>query len=100
MGFDVLTSMVIYTFATIAFYLLGAGILHGMGIVPKGSEMVHMLSNMYTETLGPWSLIPFLIGAFAVLYSTVFAATAGHCRIYADFFGMLACTTAETTHCG
>ena len=89
MGFDVLTSMVVYTFATIAFYLLGAGILHGMGIVPKGSEMVHMLSNMYTETLGPWSLIPFLIGAFAVLYSTVFAATAAHCRIYADFFGML-----------
>ena len=89
MGFDVLASMVIYTFATIAFYLLGAGILHGMGIVPKGSEMVHMLSNMYTETLGPWSSIPFLIGAFAVLYSTVFASTAASCRIYADFVGML-----------
>ena len=89
MGVDVLTSMVIYTFATIAFYLLGAGILHGMGIVPQGSEMVHMLSNMYTETLGSWSLVPFLAGAFAVLYSTVFASTAAHCRIFADFFGML-----------
>ena len=89
MGVDVLASMIVYTFATIAFYLLGAGILHGMGIVPQGSEMVHMLSNMYTETLGPWSLVPFLAGAFAVLYSTVFASTAAHCRIYADFFGML-----------
>tara|TARA_Y100000588_G_C14275838_1_gene934307 strand:- start:5491 stop:6852 length:1362 start_codon:yes stop_codon:yes gene_type:complete len=89
MGADVLASMVVYTFATIAFYLLGAGILNGMGIVPKGSEMVHMLSNMYTETLGHWSLIPFLIGAFAVLYSTVFASTAAHCRIAADLVGML-----------
>ena len=89
MAVDVLASMVLYTFATISFYLLGAGILNGMGIVPEGSEMVHMLSNMYTETLGAWSLIPFLIGAFAVLYSTVFASTAAHCRMYADFFGML-----------
>ena len=89
MAVDVLASMTVYTFATIAFYLLGAGILNGMGIVPQGSNMVHTLSNMYTETLGPWSLVPFLVGAFAVLYSTVFASTAGHCRLYADFFGML-----------
>ena len=31
MGVDVVNSMVIYTFATVAFYLLGAGILHGRG---------------------------------------------------------------------
>ena len=55
MGFDVVNSMVIYTFATVAFYLLGAGILHGMGVVPQGTEMVHMLSAMYTETMGSWS---------------------------------------------
>ena len=36
LGFDVVNSMVIYTFATIAFYLLGAGILNGMGIVREG----------------------------------------------------------------
>ena len=89
MGVDVINSMLIYTFATIAFYLLGAGVLHGMGIVPQGTETVQMLSNMYTETLGSWSLVPFLIGAFAVLYSTVFASTAAHCRIWADFMGML-----------
>ncbi len=89
MGFDVVNSMLIYTFATVAFYLLGAGILHGMGIVPRGAEMVHMLSAMYTETLGPWSLVPFLMGAFAVLYSTIFAGVAATCRLCADFIGLL-----------
>lgn len=89
MGFDVLFSMVVYTFATIAFYFLGAGVLKGMGLVPEGSEMVRVLSSIYTETLGSWSLGLFMVGAFAVLYSTVFASTAAHCRIWADFVGML-----------
>jgi hypothetical protein len=50
---------------------------------------VRVLSNLYTETLGGWSLPVFLLGAFAVLYSTVFSATAANCRIFADFVGML-----------
>ncbi len=89
MGVDVLNSMVIYTFATIAFYLLGAGVLNGMGLVPQGSEMIGTLSNLFTQTLGPWSLPIFLAGAVAVLYSTVFASTAAHTRVFADFVGML-----------
>ncbi len=89
MGVDVLNSMFIYTFATIAFYILGAGVLNGMGLIPQGSEMIATLSNLYTQTLGPWSLPLFLIGAVAVLYSTVFASTAAHCRVFADFIGML-----------
>ena len=51
--------------------------------------MVHMLSAMYTETLGSWSFVPFLIGAFAVLYSTIFGGVAGTCRLLADFTGLL-----------
>lgn len=89
MGFDVLFSMVVYTFATIAFYFLGAGILRGKGLIPAGSEMVQVLSSIYTETLGEWSLGLFMVGAFAVLYSTVFASTAAHCRVWADLVGML-----------
>jgi hypothetical protein len=88
MGVDVVNSMVIYTFATIAFYLLGAGILHGMRLVPEGGEMVKVLSNMYTETLGGWSIYLFLVGAFAVFYSTLFASTAAHCRMFADLLTM------------
>lgn len=89
MSVDILSSMIIYTASTVAFYLLGAGILHGMGVVPEGSEMVAMLSNMYTETLGHASKFLFLAGAVAVFYSTVFAATAAHSRLCADFVSLL-----------
>ena len=89
MGVDVVNSMVIYTLATIAFYLLGAGVLHGMGVVPQGTEMVDTLSNMYTQTLGGWSRYLFLAGAVGVLYSTVFAGTAARSRMLADWLGIL-----------
>ena len=85
LGADVVTSAVIYTFATVAFYLLGAGILHGLGVIPEGTETIRVLSNIYTETLGGWSNYLFLAGAVAVLYSSLFAGTAAAARAYADF---------------
>ena len=89
MGFDVLFSMVVYTFATIAFYFLGAGVLKGMGLIPEGSEMVRVLSTIYTETLGDWSRYVFLVGAIAVLYSSLFAGTAATARMFADFAALM-----------
>lgn len=85
MNVDVICSMIIYTIATIAFYLLGAGILHGMGQVPGTTDMIVVLSNIYTQTLGPWAKWVFYIGAIVILYGTIFAATAGHSRMLADF---------------
>jgi manganese transport protein len=84
MEVDVLASMVIYTVATLAFYMLGAGILHGMGLMPKSNEMIATLSQMYTQTLGGWALWVFYAGAIATLYGTIFAATAANSRVYAD----------------
>lgn len=84
MQVDVAASMVIYTVATLAFYLLGAGILNGMGMVPTARDMIPVLSNMYTQTLGPWALWLFYVGAIATLYGTIFAATAAHSRLFAD----------------
>lgn len=89
MGVDVLCAMVIYTFATVAFYLLGAGVLHGLGVVPQGTETVRILSSIYTEVLGDWSRYVFLAGAIAVLYSSLFAGTAATARVYADFVALL-----------
>jgi manganese transport protein len=86
MNVDILASMVIYCVATIAFYLLGAGILHTRGLVPSANDMIPVLSKMYTETLGKWSLPLFYIGAIATLYGTIFAATAGNSRVLADMF--------------
>jgi manganese transport protein len=84
MHFDIAVSMIIYTAATVAFYLLGAGVLHGMGLVPASADMIRVLSNLYTQTLGHWALGVFYVGAIATLYGTVFAATAAHSRMFAD----------------
>jgi Mn2+/Fe2+ NRAMP family transporter len=84
MNVDIFASMVIYCVATVAFYLLGAGILHTRGLVPSANDMIPVLSRMYTETLGPWALWLFYAGAIATLYGTIFAATAGNSRALAD----------------
>ncbi len=86
---DTLVAMLVYTVATIAFYLLGASILHGRQQIPKGYEMVKTLSFIYTETLGPWAYWLFLLGAFFVLYSTVFTAAASNSRVLADFMELV-----------
>jgi Mn2+/Fe2+ NRAMP family transporter len=89
MNLDILASMTIYTVATIAFYLLGAGILYPQGLVPAAKDMIPVLSKMYTETLGPWALYLFYAGAIATLYGTIFAATAANSRVYADMARLL-----------
>jgi Mn2+/Fe2+ NRAMP family transporter len=81
---DAWASMVVYTFATIAFYLLGAAILHRSNLNPKGDYLVRMLGEMYKPVFGQWAQGVFLFGAFAVLYSTFFVATASHSRVLAD----------------
>jgi manganese transport protein len=89
MYLDAVCSMVVYTIVTAAFYLLGAALLHQQGQVPEGYAMVETLSRMFTETLGSWAKVMFLIGAFFVLYSTLFTATASWSRIFGDAFGQL-----------
>ena len=84
MHVDIIVSMIVYTLATLAFYLLGAGILHGLGKVPAAKDMIPVLSNIYTETLGGWSLWLFYLGAIVTLYGTIFASTAANSRAYAD----------------
>jgi Mn2+/Fe2+ NRAMP family transporter len=84
MHLDIFVSMLVYTLATVAFYFLGAGVLHTLGEVPKGDEMIQVLSRMYTETMGEFGLYLFYVGAVFVLYSTIFAGTAANSRIFAD----------------
>lgn len=84
MNIDAWVSFSIYTTATLAFYLLGASVLHAKGLVVENNQMIATLSHMYRETFGQWSYWAFLLGAFAVLYSTVFGATASNARLLAD----------------
>jgi hypothetical protein len=84
MHLDIACSLVIYTLATVAFYLLGAGVLHRMGAVPAERDTVRVLSQIYTQTLGDWALWLFYAGAVVTLCGTIFAATAAHSRLFAD----------------
>jgi Mn2+/Fe2+ NRAMP family transporter len=81
---DSWVSCAVYTSATIAFYLLGAAVLHAKGLDVTNADMIKTLSAMYVETFGAWSLWLFLVGAVAVLYSTIFVATASNARLMAD----------------
>ncbi|MEE8452251.1 MAG: Nramp family divalent metal transporter [Thermoguttaceae bacterium] len=89
MRWDATVSMVIFTFATVAFYLLGAAVLHRDGLDPEGNQMIRALSRPYVEVFGPWAQWVFLFGAVAVLYSTFFVAIAGHTRVASDAIRVL-----------
>ncbi len=90
MKLDAWVCMLIYTLATVAFYLLGAAVLfraeHSQGLPGTVAGMLEELSRMYEPVLGKQGALWFIvIGAFAVLYSTLFAATAANSRTLVDF---------------
>ena len=92
MRLDAVAAMILYTTATIAFYLLGAGVLHRLGVVPKSSDMILTLSRMFTETVGPGALYFFLVGGFFVLYSSLFVAVASNALMVVDCLGVFGVT--------
>lgn len=86
---DAIVAMILYTIVTAAFYLLGAAILFKRGEVPEGNALIEKIALIYTESLGPEVKSAYLIGAFFVLYSSVFASLAAWTRIFSDIFGQL-----------
>ena len=80
---DAILSLLIYTGATLAFYILGAAVLHGRGMQVTDRELIDTLKQMYEQTLGATGAWIFLLGAFAVLYSTFFVASLD-ARLFAD----------------
>ncbi|MFO0893251.1 MAG: Nramp family divalent metal transporter [Isosphaeraceae bacterium] len=97
MQLDAWFSMVVFTIATLAFYLLGAAVLHPQGLDPKGSDMIRTLSEMYLQPLvgtplaylGPPTRVGFLLGAWAVLFKTLYVATAANSRLTVDFLNLV-----------
>lgn len=81
---DAVLSMFIYTFSTLAFYLLGASVLHRQRLNLDGDSMIQTLAVMYASVFGPAAATLFYFGAVMVLYSTLFAATASHARVVTD----------------
>lgn len=81
---DAFVSWVIYTSGTLAFFIMGAAVLNPQGLVPEGNEMITTLSRIYTDVLGEWASILFLVGAIAVLGSTLWAAIPSWSRMYTN----------------
>ncbi|MFO1020455.1 MAG: Nramp family divalent metal transporter [Planctomycetales bacterium] len=81
-------SMLIYTTATVAFYMLGATVLYRQGLNPQGTAIITTLSEMYVPVFGSWTRVFFLLGCWAVLFKTVYVASAANSRITADFLNV------------
>jgi len=84
MLYDAFLSMVVYTVATIAFYMMGVAVLFNEGRDPEGIRMVSTLAAAYVPVFGEYAGWLFLVGAIAVLYSTFLVANAGNARMYVD----------------
>lgn len=93
---DAWFSMLVFTVATVAFYLLGAAVLYPQKLHPEGSGMIVTLSKMYLHPLEgtplagirPFTQVGFLLGAWAVLFKTLYVATAANSRLTADFLDL------------
>jgi len=85
MWLDAWMSCAVYTLGTVAFYLLGASVLHRGNLVPGDDNLHTALSQIYvvsfSEVSGTWL---YALGAIAVLFSTFFVATASNARVVAD----------------
>ncbi|XZE45099.1 Nramp family divalent metal transporter [Pirellulaceae bacterium SH467] len=87
MHLDAWVSMVVFTLSTVAFYSMGAAVLHPQGLVPAGAKMIETLSQMYRGPFGDWTQILFLVGAGAVLFKTLYLACAANSRMVVDLLG-------------
>ncbi len=86
---DAWVSMLVFTVATVSFYVMGATVLHRLKLYPGGSQMMEQLAQMYVQAFGhPWTKTLFLIGACVVLFKTLYVASAGHSRLSADFLSL------------
>jgi Mn2+/Fe2+ NRAMP family transporter len=84
MKVDAWVSWVIYTVSTLAFYVLGAAVLHPQDLVPEGREVMTTLSRIFSSAIGRAGGVLFLVGAGLALYKTVIANVPLQARIMAN----------------
>ncbi|MGN6543474.1 MAG: Nramp family divalent metal transporter [Aureliella sp.] len=97
MHLDAWLSMIVFTLSTVAFYFMGAAVLHPQGLDPKGPELVEILSNMYVGPFGMWARVLFLIGAGAVLFKTLYLSCAANSRLTVDFLNLVGLARIHST---
>ena len=89
MQLDAWFSMIVFTLATVAFYLLGAAVLKPAGARPQGRrDDPDPRGDVRRSRWATWTRPVFLIGAWAVLFKTLYVATAANSRLTADFLDL------------
>ncbi|AXH97743.1 Nramp family divalent metal transporter [Ornithinimicrobium avium] len=73
MKVDAWVAWVIYTISTVAFYMLGAAVLHPQGLEPQGTEVMEVISGIFSGAVGEWGAVLFLVGAGVALFKTIIA---------------------------
>src|SRR5690606_25005129 len=75
--------------------VLGAATLGKFKFAPEGADVVRTLVVMYEPVFGHWAAPILLVGAFAVLFSTFFVASAGHARVVSDAITVMGLGSAD-----
>ena len=84
MRWDAWLSMVVYTFSTVVFYLMGAAVLSRADLRPEGLDLIRTLAAMYEPAFNDAGVTLFLFGSIAVLFSTFFVGTASIVLVFSD----------------
>ena len=95
MYLDAWVSMIVFTVSTVAFYFMGACVLHPQGLDPKGTDMIQTLSRMFIDTFGNWTRVVFLVGAGAILFKTLYLSSAANARLFTDFLSLVGVVRVE-----
>jgi Mn2+/Fe2+ NRAMP family transporter len=73
MKVDAWVSWAVYTVSTAAFYMLGAAVLHPQGLQPEGTQVMEVISGIFSTTVGQWGGTLFLLGGGVALFKTIIA---------------------------
>jgi manganese transport protein len=96
MHLDAWISMVVFTISTVAFYVMGAAVLHPQKLHPENKDLIKTLAQMFVGPFGEWTRTLFLVGAGAVLFKTLYLSCAANSRLTADFFALSGLTSYPT----
>ncbi|CAL9409563.1 Divalent metal cation transporter MntH [Nocardiopsis dassonvillei] len=81
---DMNISYVLSLLTGMAFLMVGAVVLHPIGLVPASSEMGLTIARIYTDTFGMWIFPVIIAGGTAALWSTVFTYFDGQARVFEE----------------
>jgi len=66
---------------TAIFVINACVVLHPLKLAPGGVAFVLSLSKTFTKVLGEWAMTLYLVGSFAVIYSTMATLYDGYARL-------------------